>query len=140
MQCNFLKLNCEKSDMLLIGPKSLTKNNNNFSLTIDYSTLSPSPHIHNLGVTVYSNHTFETHLNHIAKHSIHPSLSIFAAETLIHAFISSRLNYCNSILYGTSSKLNNLEYIQNSADHINPACRTSICSLCVNKYILKYFS
>ena len=57
-----------------------------------------------------------------------------AAETLIHAFISSRLDYCNSILYGTTTKtLNKLQYIQNSAarlltstrsrDHITPILR-----------------
>ena len=54
-----------------------------------------------------------------------------AAETLIHAFITSRIDYCNSILYGTTSKnLNKLQHVQNSAarllthtrsrDHITP--------------------
>nr|XP_061793787.1 uncharacterized protein LOC133585393 [Nerophis lumbriciformis] len=55
--------------------------------------------------------------------SVHPSpslplksLSFSAAETLIHAFITSRLDYCNSILYGSSCKiLNKFQYIQNSA-------------------------
>nr|XP_061838757.1 uncharacterized protein LOC133621012 isoform X1 [Nerophis lumbriciformis]XP_061838759.1 uncharacterized protein LOC133621012 isoform X1 [Nerophis lumbriciformis] len=41
LHSNFLKLNCDKSDMLIIGPKSLTK-------TAHDSTLSPSAHIRNL--------------------------------------------------------------------------------------------
>ena len=54
--------------------------------------------------------------------------------TLIHAFISSRLDYCNSLLYGISSTLlRRLQSIQNAAvrlvtgakkfDHITPVLR-----------------
>ncbi|XP_075963092.1 uncharacterized protein LOC142966290 [Anarhichas minor] len=140
MQTNFLKLNCDKSDMIIIGPKSLTKTSHNFCLTIDNSTLSPSPHIRNLGVMFDSNLSFEHHVKQITRTAffhlkniarLRPSLSSSAAETLIHAFITSRIDYCNSILHGTSSKiLNKLQYIQNSAarllthtrsrDHITP--------------------
>ncbi|XP_075934503.1 uncharacterized protein LOC142934035 isoform X2 [Anarhichas minor] len=139
MQTNFLKLNCDKSDMIIIGPKSLTKTDHNFCLTIDNSTLSPSPHIRNLGVMFDSNLSFEHHVKQITRTAFFhlkniarlcPSLSS-AAETLTHAFITSRIDYCNSILHGTSSKiLNKLQYIQNSAarllthtrsrDHITP--------------------
>ncbi|XP_060882993.1 uncharacterized protein LOC132954458 [Labrus mixtus] len=38
LQTNFLKLNCDKSEVIIIGPKSLIKSTNNFSLTIDGST------------------------------------------------------------------------------------------------------
>ncbi|XP_061925735.1 uncharacterized protein LOC133664821 isoform X1 [Entelurus aequoreus] len=44
---------------------------------------------------------------------LRPSFS--AAETLIHAFITSRLDYCNGILYDSSCKILKLQYIQNSA-------------------------
>ncbi|XP_029929809.1 LOW QUALITY PROTEIN: uncharacterized protein LOC115374818 [Myripristis murdjan] len=140
MHSNFLQLNYDKSDMIIIGPKSLTKTAYNFSLTVDNSTLSPSNHIRNLGVILDSNLSLEHHVNHITRTAffhlkniarLRPSLSFSAAEILIHAFITSRLDYCNSILYGSSSKvLNKLQYIQNSAarlfthtrsrDHITP--------------------
>jgi len=36
---------------------------------------------------------------------IRSSLTLEAAKTLVHAFISSRLDYCNSLLYGISDSL-----------------------------------
>ena len=56
------------------------------------------------------------------------------AKTLVHAFISSRLDYCNSLLYGISDGLlRKLQAVQNAAarvvtgarkfDHITPVLR-----------------
>ena len=47
------------------------------------------------------------------------SLSFPDAEKLIHAFVSSRLDYCNALLIGTPSKsIQRLKYVQNSAVRI----------------------
>ncbi|XP_045906087.1 uncharacterized protein LOC123971372 [Micropterus dolomieu] len=132
MQTNFLQLNYNKSDTIIIGPKSLTKNTNNFSLSINNSTLYPSPHIRNL--VFDSNLTFEHYINHVTRTAffhlknsarLRPSLTFSAAETLIHAFITSRIDYCNSILYGSPAKAQNkLQYIQNSAARLLTTTRT----------------
>ena len=69
------------------------------------------------------------HLRNIVK--IRNILSQSDAEKLIHAFVSSRLDYCNSLLSGCpNSSLKNLQLIQNAAaraltgiskrDHITP--------------------
>ena len=43
-------------------------------------------------------------------------LSRESAETLIHAFITSRVDYCNSFLYGLPKcQLNKLQRVQNAA-------------------------
>ena len=111
-----------------------------FSLNIDGSLVNTSTRIRNLGVIFDPTLTFLPHVNHVTKTAffhlrniarLRPSLTPSAAETLIHAFISSRLDYCNSILHGITSKtLNKLQYVQNSAarlltstrsrDHITP--------------------
>jgi len=56
------------------------------------------------------------------------------AKTFVHAFISSRLDYCNSLLYGVGDGLlKKLQAVQNAAsrivtgaktfDHITPVLR-----------------
>lgn len=140
LQTNFLKLNCNKSDILVIGPNSLASTAKDFRFSFDNSSLTPSPHCRNLGVIFDNKLTFSQHIKAVTKTAFHhlrniarlrPSLSFPAAETLIHAFITSRIDYCNSIIYGTTSNLlNKLQYIQNSAarllthtrsrDHITP--------------------
>ncbi|KAI3356418.1 hypothetical protein L3Q82_017633 [Scortum barcoo] len=69
------------------------------------------------------------HLRNIAE--IRHFLSQSDAEKLIHAFVSSRLDYCNSLLSGCPNKsLKTLQLVQNAAarvltrtrkrDHITP--------------------
>jgi len=64
-------------------------------------------------------------------HLLRKFISTKNAETLIHAFITSRLDNCNSLLYGLpNTLLDKLQYVQNSAarlltlskkhDHITP--------------------
>lgn len=56
------------------------------------------------------------------KHNPPPPMSplFCAAETLIHAFTTSPLDSCNSIIYGSFSKvLHKLQHIQNSAARLH---------------------
>jgi len=65
---------------------------------------------------------------------VRSSLPLEAAKTLVHAFVSSRLDYCNSLLYGIGEGLlTKLQTVQNAAarvvtgtkkfDHITPVLR-----------------
>ena len=69
------------------------------------------------------------HLRNIR--SIRPCLTVKAAEALVHACITSRLDYCNSLLHGTPKyAIAQLQHVQNCAarliagvhkfDHITP--------------------
>ena len=87
---------------------------------------------------------FEAHIKHLCKTSffhlrniskLRSTLTLPDAEKLIHAFISSRLDYCNALFIGIPNKnLQRLQYIQNCAarilmrvrkyDHITPTLRS----------------
>ncbi|XP_075933638.1 uncharacterized protein LOC142933414 [Anarhichas minor] len=133
MQQNFLKLNCNKSEILIIGPNSLTRSAQPFSLNIDGSIVTPSTQARNLGIILDPTLSFLPHANHITKTAffhlrniarLRPSLSSATTEILIHALITSRLDYCNSILYGSPNKiLNKLQYVQNSAARLLTSTR-----------------
>ena len=61
------KLYCDKSEILIIGPDSLTSPTQDFALNIDGSIITPSTQICNLGVTFDPTHSFLLHVNHIIK-------------------------------------------------------------------------
>ncbi len=63
------------------------------------------------------NKTSFFHLRNIAR--LRPMLTIADAEKLVHAFVSSRLDYYNALLIRIPGKnLQKLQYIQNSAARI----------------------
>lgn len=84
---------------------------------------------------VYSKFQFQTHINKTCQSAFHyiynirhirKFLSFEAAKTLIHALVISRLDYCNSVLYGTPAiYTNKLQRVQNAAARLltnTPCC------------------
>ncbi len=75
-----------------------------------------------------SNLSFENHVSSICKteffhlknmSKLRPMLSMSNAEMLIHAFLTSRLDYCNALLGGCSAHLiNKLQMVQNAAARV----------------------
>ncbi len=130
--------------MLIIGPKNPTCNNLEHYLTLDGCSVNSSSSVRNLGVLFDSNLSFESHVSSICKTAffhlkniskLRPMLSTSNAEILIHAFMTSRLDYCNALLGGCSVRLiNKLQLVQNAAarvltrtrkyDHISPVLST----------------
>ena len=75
---------------------------------IFYSHVNLEKHVMNTGKTAFY------HLRNIAK--IRNCLSQDNAETLVHAFISSKLDFCDALLYGLpQSIIDRLQYVQNCA-------------------------
>ena len=103
------------------------------SITFSGSNIPLSSAVTNVGVKMDPQLTFESHINHLCKTSYHlcnisklrPILSFSDAKKLVHAFISSRLDYWNALLIRIPSKsLQRLQYIQNSAARILMSAQT----------------
>ncbi len=140
MTSNFLLLNSEKTEVLIIGPKTSACNYLEHSLILDGCSVNSSSSVRNLGVLFDSNLSFEKHVSSICKtaffhlkkiYKLRPMLSMSNAETLIHAFMTLRLDYCNALLGACSARLiNKLQLVQNAAartkkyDHISPVLST----------------
>ncbi len=113
---------------LIIGPKTPTSNNLEHCLTLDGCSVNSSSSVRNLGVLFNSNLSFDSHVSSICKTAffhlkniskLRPMLSMSNAETLIHAFMTSRLDYCNALLGGCSARLiNKLQMVQNAAARV----------------------
>ena len=84
-----------------------------------FGTVPSVETVKNVGVSMDSNLSFDTHLNNFCKilyiqirklYLISPYISSTAANKLAAAFILSRLDYCNSLLAGLpDSKLAKLQ-------------------------------
>ncbi|XP_029903354.1 uncharacterized protein LOC115356335 [Myripristis murdjan] len=140
MATNFLLLNSERIEVIMFGPKYLRESVSNDIAILDGITLAPSSTVRNLGVIFDVDLSFTSHIKQISKTAffhlrniskLRHILSQNDAEKLIHAFVTSRLDYRNSLLSGCTSKsLKTLQLVQNAAarvltrtrrrDHITP--------------------
>ena len=128
MTTNLLKLNTKKTELMVMGPKALLQKVGDFLLQVDGCSISPSPEVRNLGDILDSTLSYQSHIKSITKSAffhlrnisrLRPSLSDSVAETLIHSFISSRLDHCNGLLFGLpNTTLDRLQYVQNSAARV----------------------
>ncbi len=66
MKNNFLLLNSEKIEVLIIGPKN-HKSNLEHCLTLDSCSVDSSSSVRNLGVLFESNLSFDSHVSSICK-------------------------------------------------------------------------
>ena len=83
--------------------------------------IPPTASCRNIGVVFDDTLTFETHINSVCKTSFWHLRSIWcitwtksSLEILIHAFITNKLDYCDSLLTGLP------KYGLKKHDHITP--------------------
>ena len=139
MEQNDLRLNPDNTDILLIHSRFRE------GPALDYlqfkdERISISDKVRSLGVIFDKRMTFDDQIDHVCKSSINHLRNLFrirtyldvnAASTVIHTFITTRLDYCNHLYFGLPKyKVKKLQQIQNIAsryvtgarkyDHITP--------------------
>ncbi len=122
MANNFLGLNQDKTQVLVIGPEVQREKLN---VRLKSTSFNPREQVKNLGVIFDHDLSFKPHIRDVTKKAfyplkniakVHQFLSQANAETLIHAFITCRIDYCNALLSGLPKKnIAQLQLLQNSA-------------------------
>ena len=117
---NDLKFNDDKTEFLIIGSSQQLEKLDNISIGVGDSDIHPVPLARNLGCWFDSRLSITKlcaslfyYIYHIRR--IRKYLSRQLPEILVHAFITSRLDYCNGLLYGLPDcLLNKLQRVQNA--------------------------
>jgi len=144
MSHNKLKLNDDKTEALLFRKRSARLTDGPTSIRVGDTDICFSSSARNLGFTITSDMTLDKHISNICRSAyfelrkistIRHTLSVQTTNTLVCAFVLSKLDYCNSLLSGCPLYLiQKLQKLQNSAarlvlkarksDHATPLLRT----------------
>ena len=130
---NRLVVNPSKTEYLLIGTPQQRSKITNSSVHFQNLSLCPSDSARNLGVIFDSDLDFKIHISSICRSSfyqirqlrqIRSSLDRTTAILLANSIVHSKMDYCNSLLYGLpQSSTIRLQRVQNSLARV--VCRSS---------------
>ena len=148
MASNRLKLNVDKTQFIWLGSPRQLAAVSQVQLIIG-EVVTASDTIRDLCVTLDAQLTMKNHVDGVARscfyqlrqlRSIRRSVPTDALHTLVHAFISSRIDYCNAVLYGaTDAVIRRLQAVLHAEarlitgirrnDHITPTlCDTLLAA------------
>ena len=124
-----LMLNDSETEILLVGSRQQLRKVEFDTLMVGTSKVPlASSAVRNLGAWFDSELTMNTHVNKLYSAAyfhlynlrrIRKYLSQETCEQLVHAFITSRIDYCNSLLHGLPAKqLEKIQRVQNTAARI----------------------
>ena len=127
MDSHLLKLNDSKTELLVITSKwsKILGKTVIPSITIGESEIIPNDGVRNLGVLFDATMSMEKQVKNVCKLANHQirnvslkrrMLDVNTSKMLVHAFVSSRLDYCNALLYGIPQKLiGKMKHVQHIA-------------------------
>ena len=122
---HFMKINPDKTEILLFYPPSLEKEVLIKGIMFEEQCIRFSDCVKNVGVYLDKHLNFNKHINNITSHcykilkdigSIKKSLQKDHLAQLVHSVITSRLDYCNSLFQNINrANLYKLQKVQNAA-------------------------
>ena len=140
MAANRLKLNDDKTEAILCGSDASLRKIAIESIKVGASEIHVSSTVRDLGFFIDRNLTMVPHIDKVVKAcffylralgQLRPQLNKRTAKTVAVSLIQSRLDYCNSCLWGLpQNQIQRLQKVQNTAarivslakksDHITP--------------------
>ena len=128
-----LKINDDKTEFLVIGSRQQLLKINHCSVRVGTIDIKPVKVVRNLGAWFDSHFSMSTHISkscsaaffwlHNIK-GISQFLSRDKLETVLHAFVTSRIDYCNGLLYGLPDcEIAKLQRVQNAAARLLMSCK-----------------
>ena len=126
-----LLLNDEKTEFLLISTRQQLNKVESLPLRVGTMDIEPVCCVRNLGVCWFdSTSSMGTHINEVCKSGLYYLHNLRRVRkylfqdcllTLIHVFVTTRLDYCNSLVYGFPQRqISHLQRLQNSAARLAP--------------------
>ena len=119
-----IKLNKDKTELLVISVKHLPRPIFQ-ELSVVNETIRSSLNARNIGAIFDKHFNFNAHIASICKSSFYHLRNISyirkyqssnTTEILVHAFVSSKLDHCNSLLYGLPNyQIKKLQHFQGDA-------------------------
>ena len=97
----------DKTELLWAGTRRLLQDFTFSSLQLAVDVITPKQHARVLGVVVSANLSLEKHVTNVSATCFHHlrlhiwrMLTTESAATLVHAFVTSRVDYCNVVVVG----------------------------------------
>ena len=128
MENNLLKLNDDKTEIIIFTPKQKKHLVPDMKVTIGGCTIIPKSHVKNLGIVFDKHLAMDKHVNAISRTChyhmrnigrIRRYLTNDACRTILQSLVTSRLDYGNALLHGQPQILTQrLQKIQNIAARI----------------------
>ena len=136
-----LRPNDDKTEFIISGTRQQLAKVNIDSLRVGESSTAPTSKVKNLGCWFDGQLKMDTQISSICKTAffhlynirrIRKFLNFECTKILVNAFVTSRLDFCNSLLYGLpKNQLYKLQRVQNAAacltcnvvrfEHITPS-------------------
>ena len=123
-----LLINDDKTEFMIIGTQQQLCKLHAMNIKVRSSEIRPSSRVRNLGCCLDPNLHMCDHITNICKtafyhlHNIRRIKKYLSRDSLlhlVHAFITSRLDYCNALLYGLpKEQIAKLQRVQNAAARV----------------------